>query len=156
MKGGEIELTTSPIDGLDMMFGVAYMDADVKDIPASISPSGTENAVLAPEWSFNGLVRYAWPAFGGELAVQSDYSWKDDHTFNLAYTPVIEEGSYGVANARISFTTADQAWTAAVFVNNFTNESYRAFAFDTTTYFGATENVPGTERWYGAEVRFSW
>lgn len=156
MKGGEIELTTSPIDGLDMMFGVAYMDAEVKDLPASISPSGKEDAVLAPKWSYNGLVRYAWPALNGELAVQADYSWRDDQNFNLAYTPVIKEGSYGIANARVSYTTEDEAWSAAVFVKNLTDEEYRSFGFDTTSYFGATENVVGTERWYGAELRFSW
>jgi len=156
MKGGEIELTTSPIEGLDMMFGVSYSDAEVEDIPESISPTGTEDAVIAPEWSYNGLIRYGWPAFNGEIAVQADYSWRDDQNFNLAYSPVITEDAYGIANARVSYTTSDDAWSAAVFVKNFTDEEYRFFAFDTTSYFGAAENVPGTERWVGAELRFNW
>jgi iron complex outermembrane receptor protein len=156
MKGGEIELVTSPIEGLDMMFGVAYLDAEVKDVPLTISPTGKEDAVLAPEWSYNALVRYGFPAFNGEIALQADYSWKDSHNFNLAYTPVIEEDSYGIANARVSYTTEDEAWTAAVFVKNLTDEEYRSFAFDTTSFFGATENVPGIERWWGANVRYQW
>ncbi len=31
--GAELELQTNPIDGLDLIFNVAYIDAEVKDIP---------------------------------------------------------------------------------------------------------------------------
>ena len=156
MYGGEVELTTSPTDGLDIMVGVSFLDAEVTDVPLSISPSGKESAVLAPELTFNGMIRYAWQALNGELAVQTDYSWRDNHNFNLAYSPVIEESAYGIANARISYSTLDDRWMIALFVKNLTDTEYRSFAYDTTSYFGATENVPGTERWWGAQVRYQW
>jgi iron complex outermembrane recepter protein len=156
MYGAEIELVTTPIEGLDILLGAAFLDAEVTDVPASISPTGTEDAVLAPELSLNGLVRYSWPAFGGSIAVQGDFTWKDDHNFNLAFTPVIKEDSYGIVNARISYATDDDTWAAAIFVKNLTDEDYRSFAFDTTEFFGALENVPGVERWFGANIRYRW
>jgi iron complex outermembrane receptor protein len=154
--GAELELITNPIAGLEIMLGAGWIDADVDDLPASISPSGEEDPVLAPEWSFNGLVRYSWDAFGGSIALQSDYSWKDDHKFNLAVTPVIEEESYGLWNALVSYTSGSESWYLSVFVKNLNDEEYRSYAFDTTSFFGATEDVPGPERWYGANVRFNW
>ena len=154
--GAEIELITNPIAGLEIMLGAGWIDGDVDDLPGSVSASGEEDPVLAPELSFNGLVRYAWDAFGGSLAVQSDYSWKDDHKFNLAVTPVIEEESYGILNALVSYTSSNESWYVSVFVKNLTDEEYRSYAFDTTTFFGATEDVPGPERWYGANLRFNW
>jgi iron complex outermembrane receptor protein len=154
--GAELELITNPVEGLELMLGAGWLDAEVQDVPASISLSGKEDAVMAPELSFNGLVRYSWGALGGTVAVQTDYSWKDDHKFNLAVTPVIEEESYGLLNALVSYTTGDEAWYLSVFVKNATDEEYRSYAFDTTSYFGATEDVPGPKRWYGANLRFSW
>ena len=156
MTGAEIELVSNPIAGLDIMLGVAWLDADVTEVPSSISPTGDEDAVLAPEFTINGLIRYSWDISAGSIAVQVDGNWKDDHNFNLSFTPVIEEESYGTANARISFTTSDDAWLASVFVKNFTDEEYRTYAFDTSGFFGAIEDVPGHERWVGANVRYRW
>lgn len=154
--GAELELAASPINGLDIMLGVALLNADVKDVPPTISATGNETAALAPDVTFNGLVRYEWPAFGGSLSVQADYAWKDDYNFNLVFTPVIQEKSYGVANARLGYTSADRSWSAAIFVRNLTDTNYRDYAFDTTAFFGSIENAPGTKRWVGGSISFRW
>jgi iron complex outermembrane receptor protein len=156
MTGAEIELVSSPIEGLDLLLGASWLDADVTDVPLSISPTGDEDAVLAPELTFNGLIRYSWDISVGSIAVQVDGHWKDDHNFNLSFTPVIEEKSYGVANASISFTSPEEHWSGSVFVKNFTDEDYRSYAFDSSGFFGSIEDVPGPERWVGANVRYRW
>ncbi|MBI1731428.1 MAG: TonB-dependent receptor [Gammaproteobacteria bacterium] len=154
--GAEFELAATPIEGLDILLGLALLDADVKDVPLTISPTGKETAALAPDVTFNGLVRYEWPAFGGSLAVQTDFAWKDDHNFNLSFTPVIKEESYGVANARLAYTSGDESWSAAIFVRNFTDTDYRVYAFDTTAFFGSIEDIPGPDRWVGGNVSYHW
>jgi iron complex outermembrane receptor protein len=154
--GGELELAMSPVEGLDVLLGLALLDSKLSDVPPSISPTGKETAALAPKVTVNGLVRYAWPAFGGSLSVQGDFSWKDDHNFNLSFTPVIREKAYGVVNARVGFASSDERWSAAVFVKNLTNTSYRSYAFDTTAFFGATEDVPGLKRWFGGSISYKW
>lgn len=154
--GAEVELTSSPVEGLDLLFGLAWLDSEVTDVPLSISATGKETAALAPELSFNALVRYEWPAFGGALSVQSDFSWKDDHNFNLSFTPVIEEEAYGVLNARLGFTSGSEQWSAAIFVKNLTDTNYRTYAFDSTAFFNSIEDVPGLERWFGGNVTFRW
>jgi len=154
--GGELELVTSPVEGLELLLGASYLDIEVTDVPLSISPNGKEDGVLAPEFTFNGVVRYTLPAFGGDLTLQLDGFWKDDHNFNLSFTPVIREEAYGVANARVIYETPDGRWWASLFVRNLTDEEYRTYAFDTTAFFGATEDIPGDYRWAGASVRFTW
>lgn len=154
--GLEIELISNPVEGLELMLGAGWVDSEVQDVPASISLTGSEDGVLAPELSFSGLARYSWSALGGTVAIQTDFSWKDDHKFNLAVTPVIEEDAYGLVNALVSYTSASEAWSVSVFAKNLTDEEYRSYAFDTTTFFGSTEDVPGPERWVGANLRFNW
>ncbi|MGA0129116.1 MAG: TonB-dependent receptor [Burkholderiales bacterium] len=156
MTGAEIELVSSPVDGLDILIGASFLDAEVTNVPLSISAAGKEDAVLAPDLSFNALIRYRWETSMGAVAIQLDGNWKDDHKFNLSYTPVIEEKAYGVANASISLTSADERWSARLFVRNLTDEEYRSYAFDSSGYFGSIEDVPGLERWVGGSVRYKW
>lgn len=154
MHGGEAELTTSPIEGLDVLLGMAYVETKITDLPIGTFAGGTAKAALAPEFSFNGLVRYAWPAFGGEASVQGDFSWKDDHTFNLVLSDPVIEGSYGVVNAKLGYTSGNKVWSVSVFANNLTNTRYRKFAVDGTAFFGSFENIMGDKRWFGGNVRF--
>ena len=153
--GAEVEITLNPVDGLDILLGAAYLDTDITDLPASVSVSGRETAIVSPEFAFNGLVRYTWPAFNGSLAIQGDFSWRDDQKYNLVTTPPILEDAYGLLNARLSYTTADEDWTAAIFVRNLTDEYYNAFTTDATAFFGSSFVAPGVARWVGGSVRYN-
>jgi iron complex outermembrane recepter protein len=154
--GAEFEFSARPIDGLDIVLGLALLDAEATDVPATISATGEETPALSPDVSFNGLVRYEWPALGGSLSVQTDYAWQNDQNFNLIYTPVVREGAYGVANARAGYTSGNGAWSASVWVKNLFDEEFRTYAFDTSAFFGAIENVPGLQRWFGGSITYRW
>jgi iron complex outermembrane receptor protein len=155
--GAEIELIMNPVKGMDILLGVAYLDSEVTNLTDTASfPSGKEEAPMAPELTLNGLARYSWPALGGNLSVQGDFSWKDDHKFNLATSAPVLEDSYGIVNAKIGYATNDEAWTGSIFVKNITDEEYRSFAIDATAFFGSHENILGNERWVGANVKYRW
>lgn len=154
--GGELELILNPTQGLDIMLGVSYLDTEVTELDASVSPTGTEEAPLAPEMTLNGLIRYSWTMGPGSLAVQGDFFWRDDHKFNLAVSDPVLEDAYGVVNARVSYETDDGRWSGSVFVRNLTDEQYRTFAVDATAFFGSHEDILGFERWVGANIKYSW
>jgi iron complex outermembrane recepter protein len=154
--GAEFEFIANPVEGLDIMLGLAWLDTEATDVPATISATGKETPPLSPDFSFNSLIRYEWPALSGTLNVQIDYGWQDDQNFNLIYTPVVEEKSYGVANLRVGYASPDATWSAAVWVKNLGDEDYRTYSFDTTAFFGSTEDVPGLERWFGGGVTYRW
>lgn len=156
-KGAELELQASPIDGLDMLFGVSYLDVAIEDVDLGIN-RGREDTVpvQSPEWNLNGLVRYQWPAWQGNLAVQADFQYRSEVFFSLTRAPAVTQEGYAVANARMSYTTEDERWEAAVFVNNLADEEYLVQTFDLATVLGMTEQYYGLPRWVGGSVRFTW
>lgn len=166
--GGEVEFAASPVEGLDVLLGAAYIHTKVTDLPTDFNtldpitflpaqnfPTGEERAPLAPEFSFNGLVRYARPAFGGEASVQADFSWRDEQKFNLATSEAATEDAYGVLNLRIGYDSGDGHWSASLFAKNVTDTRYRTFGVDGSLFFGSSEDVFGEKRWYGGNVRFA-
>lgn len=158
IRGAEVELLTNPLPGLEIQLGVSVLDTDVEDLPIQVQADGKGEAVLAPAWMVNGVVRYAWRALRGTLATQLDFHWKDDHIFNLSNTPVIREGAYGVFNASLSFTSDNEIFYGTIFVKNLSDKEYRQYAFDVSSEdgFGSTEDVPGLERWMGLTLGYRW
>jgi iron complex outermembrane receptor protein len=153
--GGEIEIFSSPVDGLDLVFGAAFLDATVTGVPRVVSPTGRETPVFSPSVALNGLVSYTFDApfkSGGSFNAQVDGNWQSDYNFNLTATPVLVEPGFAIFNARFAYTNEAGDLELAVFVKNLTNNYYRAYSFDTSPDFGALEDVPGIPRWVGASV----
>ena len=166
--GGEIELVANPVEGLDILLGASFSDTEITGLPTDFNsldpvtfapaqtyPTGKEKAPLAPDVTFNGLVRYSWPAFGGQLALQGDFRWTDDQKFNLSESEIVTESSYGIVNARLDYTSGDEAWSAAIFVNNLTDEEYRTFGVDASLFFGSGEDVFAPKRWVGGSIGYN-
>lgn len=162
VKGWELELQATPMEGLDVLLGVGYIDNTVED--AYQLPGGglvDRTAVLTPEWNVNGLVRYEWPVFDGMVAVQADFTYMDDHYFQLKNSPVGAEDAYTITNARVSYTSANETWVLAGFVNNLTDKEYRSMVFDLAGTpaaggFGMAENYYGAPRWWGVSLSYNW
>lgn len=149
--GAEFEIQATPFDGLDFLFGAAYLDNEVE-------PPGAQDtvSVQSPKWNVNGLLRYGWDALGGRLAIQSDFQYRSEHYFSLTRAETVTEDGYVVANARISYTDSSERWTMALFVDNITDEEYLVQAFDLSgpNILGMTEHYFGRPRWIGGSVRF--
>ena len=148
--GMELELQTTPIDGLDILAGVAYNDVEV-EIGDAKRPS-----VQSPEWNLNGLIRYEWSMPGGSMAVQADAVYRDDHVFALSGVETVDGDSYTLSNASLSYTTDN--WQATAFVKNITDEEYLVQTFDLSgpDVFGITEQYYGRPRWWGVSLRYAW
>jgi iron complex outermembrane receptor protein len=62
---------------------------------------------------------------------------------------------YFIGNLRLGWSSADNHWDAAVFVNNVTDERYFTIGYDLSNATGSNSLVPGKPRWYGASVRYN-
>ena len=156
--GFELEFQASPIEGLDFMAGVGYIDVTIKDVDLDgDGPGGAQDTqpVQSPKWNVNGLLRYQWPFWQGNLAVQADFQYRSKHFFSLTRAPASTQTGYAIGNARLSYTTADDVWQAAVFVNNIADEEYLVQTFDLGAVLGMTEQFYGLPRWVGGSVRYS-
>jgi iron complex outermembrane receptor protein len=151
-KGAELELTTSPIDGLDILLGAAYNDIDV-DLPGG----GTSPSVVAPEWNLNAMIRYEWPMFGGYVAVQGDTVFVDNRVFALTGLEPSAASSYTLSNVSVSYATEDRKWLLRAFVDNVTDEEYLVQTFDLSgpDNFGMTEQYYGKPQWWGVSLQYS-
>ncbi|MFZ5608664.1 MAG: TonB-dependent receptor [Pseudomonadota bacterium] len=154
-KGVELELQTSPLDGLDAVLALAWFDATVKDVPLRVGGPIVRDVrpTYAPEFQLNGLVRYGWPAFGGELALTGDFSYSSSYFYNLRNFDADKFGSYLVLNARLAWASDDDKWELALKVNNITDERVGIQGFDLATLCGCNEISFQPPRWYGLSVR---
>ena len=152
--GAEIEIQTSPAAGLDFIFNAAYFDATVKGVSlrnGSPLPTFDADPTYAPEFQATGLARYAFDAFGGEMAVQADVSYSDEYYYNLRNFDADKFPSYVVANAQVSFATDD--WLATLAIRNLTDERPGVQGFDLATLCGCNEVSYRAPRYYSLSIR---
>jgi iron complex outermembrane receptor protein len=173
-KGFELELQTTPTDGLDLSLGVGYIDADVTDVPGVtvdvVTPVGTVDALLpgqtirpvqTPEWNVTGLVRYEFPVGSGRLALQADARYRDEHFFALTQFPAVTENGYTVSNVSMTWYPEEQNWSVRLFADNVTDEEYLVQTFDLSGnvdnggLFGLIEQYYGRPRMYGLNVSYT-
>ena len=109
----------------------------------------------APSFTFNGLGRYTWPVFGGNIAIQGDFNYVDNYCFTVVCHPTEEESDYIIGNARISYITSDESWEITAFVNNLSDTEYRVFGGD-ASFVGSVSSSPGIPRWFGGKVAYRW
>ncbi|QIB67479.1 TonB-dependent receptor [Kineobactrum salinum] len=155
--GAELELITSPIDGLDLMFTTAWFDATVKDISlrnGSPLPPRDVKPTYAPELQATALARYAWSAFGGTMAIQGDVNYSDEFYYNLRNFDADKFDSYTLVNAQLSWESPLSAWTTTLAVRNLTDERAGVQGFNLATLCGCNEVAYRTPRFYSVGLRY--
>jgi iron complex outermembrane receptor protein len=151
--GGELEFVTSPIDGLNILLGAAAFDAEVENVEVAPGIFADTKPSYAPELQVSGLIRYAWPVLGGELAAQGDFNYSDEFFYNLRNHDAHEYDSYVVGNIRLSFLTGDAKWEFSAFVDNVADERYNTIGFDISQFCGCSEIMTGPPRWWGVQAK---
>lgn len=130
-SGAELELLAAPAEGLDLVFGVAWIDSEVRDVGY---PDGetVRDSVLpyAPEFSINGLVRYEFGLGAGTAALQADFNFSDGFCFSVLCAPLDREESYVVSNLRAEYAFPGDRWSIAAYVTNVSGEEYRIYSLD--------------------------
>ncbi|RME67282.1 MAG: hypothetical protein D6782_02860, partial [Alphaproteobacteria bacterium] len=173
-KGFELEMQAAPVDGLDLSFGVGFIDADVTDVPGLTidvdTPAGTQPAFLpgatvapvqTPKWNLNGLVRYELPVGSNALALQADGQYRSKHFFALTQLPAVTENGYFVGNVSATWYPESGNWSLRAFVHNVTGEKYLVQTFDLSGnldnggLFGLVEQYYGRPRTWGVNVSFT-
>ncbi len=173
--GAELELQTTPVDNLDIMLSLGWVDAEVENVPFRKAvpglPAGGEGPVCtpaspvicrdvtpvyAPEFQAAGLIRYGWSAFGGMMYIQGDVSYSDTFSYNLRGFDADEFDSYTLVNAVLGWTSPEEHWDINLAGRNLTDEHAGIFGFDLATLCGCNEISfrPPTE--YAVQLRYSY
>lgn len=154
--GIELELQTSPIEGLDIILTGSYFDAKVKNLllrNGSPLPPRDVKPTYAPELQLTAIVRYAWDAFGGSMSIQGDMSYSDDYFYNLRNFDADKFDSYTLFNAQLRWKSGDDKWTATLSGRNLSDERIGIQGFDLATLCGCNEVSYRAPRYFGVGLR---
>ncbi len=170
--GFETDVWWKPTLGLDIKLGLAYVDTEltswnaagldspdpdvVAEAEADIAAHVGNRVPDAPEWTFNGLVRYERSVSDRLIgAVMVDFNWSDDTFKNIDNDEYLMQEAYWLVNARISVASAADTWEPAFYVKNLFDKLYFRERFDN---FGPAwiYETPGPPRFYAVSLTYRW
>ncbi|WP_373472515.1 TonB-dependent receptor [Sphingorhabdus lacus] len=156
--GFELDALANPVEGLDLFGSVAYADAKVRRFnpnPLTNAPDARNGTKLplAPEWSWNIGAAYETPfnIFGAEakVYVRTSYNHVSSQFSDLGQSGPID--AYGLWNASVGYSDADDNWRITFIMKNITDESYVLL----NTSAGQRLHIPrDADRYMGASLRF--
>lgn len=153
INGVEASVAVQPVRGLTLSGGGDYLDTLQKNVPLPGGGTGRFQMPDAPEVSFNGEARYAFPVRGDdELAFQLDAAYVGERSISAIDYPDERIPAYHRLDARVSYAFPGRAWTAAVFVDNFTDEKIIATRVDFVQQTGAAVDTLDRPRFVGASI----
>jgi len=154
-RGGELEFTAVPMEGLLVSLGAAYMDTKLEDVPTTYNGVVDQESIMAPDWTLNGALRKTFNLGAGEIGLQWSFDYVGDRYASIDNTfGTFVEGSF-VHNARISYTLPAQGIEVAAFVNNISEEERMNFSYDLIASTGSLLQSYARPRWWGITIRKS-
>jgi len=172
--GGEIEATAVPIAGLELTFGVGYLDAEFEDFTNAQLPDAPpgetvdlsgETVPFAPEWTLNATGQYTFPLPFDSLPwigdvdafVRAEWSYIDKSFFSPVGSFLEARGnrafvipSYQVVNLRAGFETP--RLRVVGFVENLADENFFTGLRANFSGIIGDERVDPNPRIYGVRV----
>jgi iron complex outermembrane recepter protein len=126
-EGFEADLLVAPIDGLNFRASAAYADARVKEFnpnPQTNAPSAQNGTQLplAPKFVYTIGGDYTADLGGVQLYLNTDYRHTSRQFSDLGEAGPIDP--YGIWNASVGFSDADDNYRLTFHVRNITDDSY--------------------------------
>ncbi|MFP4519367.1 MAG: TonB-dependent receptor [Oceanicaulis sp.] len=156
--GAEIDFAyATPIEGLDLSGGYAYVNATYGDEPSIPANLAGKQISLSPEHFLTGQMIYERPIAGdiwGSFSVDARYV--SDYNTGSDLDPEKAQDAFTLVNARVGVFAEDGLWSVDVWGRNLTDETYAQVAFDQfaqTDGFGAFLGAPRT---WGVTLRSEW
>jgi iron complex outermembrane receptor protein len=154
MRGGEIELTVVPLQGLTLRTGLAFLDAWIEHLAL---PDGTIKDIRpaqAPETNITTSINYDWKAwFGGAMQLGVDYSYRTVLYYSLLNDPASRQGGYGLLNLRAEYTTPSGHWSFRLHGENVTGKQYLNNSI-VSGVSGFGQGSPGMPATYGIRISY--
>lgn len=164
--GVEIEAEAKVYEGLSLTGALSYLDATYRRYPGAYTAVfGAFDATgkrlnNAPEWSFMLGAQYSFEAAGGTAFLGADYKWQDRIYFSPANDGVNgvsgyleQQGSYGLLNGRLGWTSSDGRYGVTLVGRNLLNQNY---IVSTASYTAAISGRPGTPRTVELGLSMKW
>jgi iron complex outermembrane receptor protein len=163
VRGLEAEVVTLISDGLEFDLGLAALDAEYEDF-LSANPDAPDPFVdqdlsgntlpRSPKFSISAGLQYAFNVSNaGMLRLRAEAKYQSHIWFDQFNSENVEEDSYTLLSAFVTFESEDQRWWVQAYGRNLTDELYRQSVIRATSLIG-TLDFWGQPRTYGVEVGF--
>ncbi|MGE0386265.1 MAG: TonB-dependent receptor [Gammaproteobacteria bacterium] len=157
IQGVDVEVSAMPFDGLWLSAAANYTDAKKTDLtvyPFIAGIAGVDNTSVdnTPESSFTLAARYRlpWGTDYGEFHLSGDYYWVDEYFVGQSRVP-----GYSLLNFTLDWKNMfGQPLSAALFVNNATDEIYQLNSTLSATQPGYETYGYGPPRMVGVRLRY--
>jgi len=152
IDGVELEFDARPLPGLSIDGSVSY--TDFRFTSAALGSGiilGVTKAPFVSKWKYALGAQYEIELGShGSLTPRIDYTWQSRFETTIPNSiPNFEYGSVsarGLANARLTYRTPDDAWEAALAVTNLTDKFYYVNKYDRFASSGNAYGQPGRPR----------
>lgn len=158
-NGAEIEVEALPISSLRIKAGLGWLDTEFKDFEDSSGDYSGNKFVRSPE--FSGVINLDYRIGlnnGDDVVLGTDWNYVTKFYFytNNQTDPNLAQDPYALGNVRLSYVTADNKVNVTAYVNNVTDELYKAHtlpgtqgATGSTVYWaeGRSGGLSFTTRW---------
>jgi iron complex outermembrane receptor protein len=153
--GCEIELISQPTHNLGLRAGVGLLDTEMSAFMGAdgLVPEGNQ-LPNAPEFDFNGLLRYEIPVSSRiGLALQTDFKYRSEMFRDADNDPLTATDEHLLVNGRIALTSGKGNWEVALWGKNLGDEDYVVSGFN-VPILGLVTHVYNPPRTCG--LSFGW
>jgi len=153
VKGAELET--------DLRFGGLQVDASASLLDFKYTRTrpdvGIPAGAIAPgtiEHKYSFGVQYSFNlASGGSITPRFDWSYQSGYNTNAVATPDNRVAGYQLANARITWNSAEDKWEGALALTNAFDKLYYLSVFDLLASSGAKYATPDNPREWSISVK---
>jgi len=149
VRGGEIEATIVPVEGLHIDLGLGYLDAKVTEVdPGTLVKPGSR-LVRAPEWSGSAGISYRFDlGEAGTLTPRLDWAYRSDTYYEARNRPQSLQPAYSLLNLGVTYESGTGDWLVSLVGKNLTGERVMQSVYTDQRDLGLTEIMYGrTEEW---------
>jgi iron complex outermembrane receptor protein len=133
IRGGELELSTAPVAGLELSYSLGYLDARYLRINASPALVSTPEQVIStntrlqktPRTQQDVAADYRIRAGAhGSVLLHADWRFTADTYNDAQNSPFLFQKAWNIGNASIGYEPLSARWSLRVFVDNVTDTRY--------------------------------
>ncbi len=142
IDGFEVELTASPVQGLDIEASVSHLTGSWSEIDPRVGNAILKSdPIVSPNWKYSAGIQYkAELGSAGSITPRFDYAYTGKTSAGriAAGGPIDYYEGYGLANARVTWKNANDNLTVALEAQNLFDKYYNPFRFAAVYGFSGT------------------
>ncbi len=121
--GGEVELESSPMHGLDLSAGLSLLNAEYQDFVSTAGNYSGNQLPSAPHESLNVSAHYVRPLPVGDLVSQIDLNYRSMIFFDTSNTPRLSDPSRTFVDAEIGWRAPNGRYEIGLWGRNLFDEA---------------------------------